>query len=48
MPHRRQIAFGPPAETLTTAVLEGTYGEEIVVLDAAHRAVAIQHHSHSH
>jgi ABC-type Mn2+/Zn2+ transport system ATPase subunit len=43
-----QIAYGPPAETLTNAVLEGTYGEEIVVLDCGHRAVAIQHHSHSH
>jgi len=41
-----QIAYGPPAETLTNAVLEGTYGEEIVMLDCGHRAVAIQHHSH--
>ncbi|HWC26721.1 MAG TPA: metal ABC transporter ATP-binding protein [Solirubrobacteraceae bacterium] len=43
-----QIAFGPPAETLTTAVLEATYGEEIVVLDSGHRAVAVQHHWHPH
>jgi manganese/iron transport system ATP-binding protein/manganese/zinc/iron transport system ATP- binding protein len=43
-----QIAFGPPAETLTNAVLEATYGEEIVMLDCGHRAVAIQHHSHAH
>ncbi len=43
-----QIAYGPPAETLTNAVLEGTYGAEIVMLDCGHRAVAIQHHSHSH
>ena len=43
-----QIAFGPPAETLTNAVLEGTYGEEIVMLDCGHRAVAIQHHGHAH
>jgi ABC-type Mn2+/Zn2+ transport system ATPase subunit len=43
-----QIAYGAPAETLTNAVLEGTYGEEIVMLDCGHRAVAIQHHSHSH
>lgn len=42
-----QIAYGPPAETLTNAVLEGTYGEEIVLLDCGHRAVAIQHHSHA-
>ena len=43
-----QIAYGPPAQTLTNAVLEGTYGEEIVMLDCGHRAVAIQHHSHAH
>ncbi len=43
-----QIAYGPPAEALTNAVLEGTYGEEIVMLDCGHRAVAVQHHSHSH
>jgi manganese/iron transport system ATP-binding protein/manganese/zinc/iron transport system ATP- binding protein len=43
-----QVAYGPPATTLTNAVLEGTYGEEIVMLDCGHRAVAIQHHSHSH
>jgi manganese/iron transport system ATP-binding protein/manganese/zinc/iron transport system ATP- binding protein len=43
-----QVAYGPPAETLTNAVLEGTYGKEIVLLDCGHRAVAIQHHSHAH
>ena len=41
-----QIAYGLPVETLTNAVLESTYGEEIVVLDCGHRAVAIQHHAH--
>ena len=41
-----QIAYGPPADTLTNAVLEATYGEEIVLLDCGHRAVAIQHHAH--
>jgi len=41
-----QIAYGPPAETLTNAVLESTYGAEIVMLDCGHRAVAIQHHAH--
>jgi ABC-type Mn2+/Zn2+ transport system ATPase subunit len=44
----RQVAYGAPAQTLTNAVLEGTYGEEIVLLDCGHRAVAIQHHSHAH
>jgi len=41
-----QIAYGPPAQSLTNAVLEATYGEEIVMLDCGHRAVAIQHHAH--
>jgi manganese/iron transport system ATP-binding protein/manganese/zinc/iron transport system ATP- binding protein len=41
-----QIAYGEPAQTLTNAVLEATYGEEIVMLDCGHRAVAIQHHHH--
>ena len=45
---RAQIAYGAPAETLSNAVLERTYGAEIVMLDCGHRAVAIQHHSHSH
>jgi ABC-type Mn2+/Zn2+ transport system ATPase subunit len=30
--NRRQIAFGPPVETLTRAVLERTYGGSIVAL----------------
>jgi len=41
-----QIAYGPPAQTLTTAVLEATYGAEIVLLDDGTRAVAVQHHAH--
>ncbi|MGI8730354.1 MAG: metal ABC transporter ATP-binding protein [Solirubrobacteraceae bacterium] len=41
-----QIAYGPPDEALTNAVLEATYGPEIVMLDCGHRAVAIQHHHH--
>ena len=43
-----QVGYGPPAQTLTNAVLEATYGEEIVMLDCGHRAVAIQHHDHAH
>jgi ABC-type Mn2+/Zn2+ transport system ATPase subunit len=43
-----QVAYGPPHETLATAVLEATYGAEIVVLEGGDRAVAVQHHSHSH
>jgi ABC-type Mn2+/Zn2+ transport system ATPase subunit len=41
-----QIAYGAPATTLTTAILEATYGGEIVVLDSGDRAVAVQHHAH--
>ena len=41
-----QIAYGPPAATLTTDVLEATYGAEIVVLEGGERAVAVQHHAH--
>jgi len=47
--NRRQVAFGPPAETLTRATVEATYGSEIVVLDddgERVRAVAVQHHEH--
>jgi ABC-type Mn2+/Zn2+ transport system ATPase subunit len=33
--NRRQIAFGPPAETLTRDVLEQTYGGSIVALPGA-------------
>ena len=41
-----QVAYGLPADTLSNEVLEATYGEEIVLLDCGHRAVAVQHHAH--
>ena len=47
----RQVAYGPPRETLTRDVLENTYGSEIVVIDADGdkvRALAVQHHDHEH
>ena len=50
----RQVAYGPPHETLTRAVLEATYGSEIVVLEEGDeaggpvRALAVQHHHHDH
>ena len=50
----RQVAFGPPQETLTRATLEQTYGSEIVVLEGPGgagepvRALAVQHHHHDH
>jgi manganese/iron transport system ATP-binding protein/manganese/zinc/iron transport system ATP- binding protein len=43
--HRRQIAFGAPATTLSGQVLQETYGDELVVVDG-HRAVAVEHHEH--
>ncbi|MEA2230513.1 MAG: hypothetical protein QOD83_329 [Solirubrobacteraceae bacterium] len=43
-----QVAYGAPEQTLTTAVLEATYGAEIVVLEGGARAIAVQHHAHSH
>jgi ABC-type Mn2+/Zn2+ transport system ATPase subunit len=41
-----QIAFGEPQATLTPAVLERTYGPELIVLDGGSRAVVVQHHAH--
>ena len=41
-----QIAFGPPAETLSAEVLQRTYGGELIVLDGGERAVCVQHHAH--
>jgi ABC-type Mn2+/Zn2+ transport system ATPase subunit len=48
--NRRQIAFGPPAETLTREVLEQTYGAEIVPLPTAagETAVVLPPHHHDH
>ena len=43
-----QIAYGPPATTLSTEVLKATYGAEIVVLEDGTRAIAVQHHDHEH
>lgn len=48
--NRRQVAFGPPEATLTTATLEATYGGTIVALPAgagASRGVLPPHH-HAH
>ncbi len=46
--NRHQVAFGRPAEVLTRATLEATYGHELIVLDASTptRAITIQHHEH--
>ena len=42
--NRRQVAFGPAASTLTKAVLEATYGEAIVALDAQAAILPAHHH----
>ena len=45
----RQVAFGDPAASLTRAVLEATYGSELVVLEDGGeplRAITVQHHEH--
>ena len=47
--NRRQVAFGPPAETLRREVLEETYGSEIVILSGDGQplqAITVQHHEH--
>jgi ABC-type Mn2+/Zn2+ transport system ATPase subunit len=45
--NRVQIAYGSPAQTLTRAVLERTYGAELVVLGGGETAVAVDHHAHA-
>jgi len=45
--NHRQIAVGPPEETLDVAVLEATYGGTIVELPGSHaRAILPPHHHH--
>jgi ABC-type Mn2+/Zn2+ transport system ATPase subunit len=50
--NRRQVAFGPPAETLTRAVLEQTYGGSIVTIPGEGGAtigiLPPHHHGHDH
>jgi ABC-type Mn2+/Zn2+ transport system ATPase subunit len=40
-----QIAFGPPDDALTAAVLRRTYGDELVLV-GDERAVTVAHHHH--
>ena len=42
--NRRQIAYGPPRQTLTLEVLEATYGAEIVPVDGTECAILPAHH----
>jgi ABC-type Mn2+/Zn2+ transport system ATPase subunit len=46
--HRRQVAYGPPAEVLRAGVLQETYGDELVVLEGGRPAVNVGHHDHHH
>jgi ABC-type Mn2+/Zn2+ transport system ATPase subunit len=46
--NRRQVAFGPPATTLTRETLELTYGAEIVELTGERCVVPAHHHDHDH
>ena len=43
--HRDQVAFGPPAQTLTKTILEQTYGDELITLGSG-LEVATTHHDH--
>jgi ABC-type Mn2+/Zn2+ transport system ATPase subunit len=42
--NRRQVAFGPPVETLDRSTIEATYGRELIVLDDRGAAVTMHHH----
>ena len=44
--NQRQIAVGPPEQTLDRAVLEATYGGEIVEIPGGGRAILPPHHHH--
>jgi ABC-type Mn2+/Zn2+ transport system ATPase subunit len=44
--HIRQVAYGPPAATLTSTVLRATYGDELIVLEGGGSAVGVGHHAH--
>jgi len=46
--NRVQIAFGPPASTLTEEVVERTYGGEIVTLPGGERLGILPAHHHDH
>ncbi|WP_349239814.1 metal ABC transporter ATP-binding protein [Patulibacter sp. SYSU D01012] len=48
--HRRQVAFGPPATTLTPDVLQATYGGGLLRLPGEHGGLAVvaDHHGHDH
>jgi manganese/iron transport system ATP-binding protein/manganese/zinc/iron transport system ATP- binding protein len=44
--NRRQVAYGPPAKTLTVETLKSTYGDEMIVIAPGVQAIAVEHHEH--
>jgi ABC-type Mn2+/Zn2+ transport system ATPase subunit len=44
--NHEQIAFGPPATTLSPSVLARTYGGEMVELPDGEHAIVVHHHAH--
>jgi ABC-type Mn2+/Zn2+ transport system ATPase subunit len=46
--NRRQVAAGPPEQTLDVAVLEATYGGTIVELPGSHARAILPPHHHDH
>ena len=44
--HGSQRAFGAPADVLTPAILQETYGAELVLLEGGRTAVNVGHHAH--
>jgi ABC-type Mn2+/Zn2+ transport system ATPase subunit len=46
--NRRQVAFGVPADVLTRATLERTYGAELVDLTGDRCVLPAHHHDHDH
>jgi len=46
--NRRQVAYGPPAETLTLPVLEETYGASLLALPGTDGQVVCPPHHHDH
>ncbi len=43
-----QVAYGPPAQALSSEVLQRTYGAELVLLGEGGAAVSVSHHGHAH
>jgi manganese/iron transport system ATP-binding protein/manganese/zinc/iron transport system ATP- binding protein len=44
--NRRQVAYGPPAATLTVETLKRTYGDEMILIAPGVQAIAVEHHEH--